>query len=521
MKVLTGTQMAEIDRKAIDDHKIDGLILMENAGLKVFEEIMDLIANWHEEQEECFKNVVVVCGKGNNGGDGFVIARHLIQNKIPTMVFAVAESFDYSGDALKNYLALENFGDINIITEDTLEDFEDLVLESSLIVDALLGTGLKGNVEGIYSKVIEVINATEGVIVAVDIPSGVEADTGRIASTAVEADLTVTFAVPKLGHLLYPGADHASNLQVVDIGIPEFLIENSDSKIHITEEDYVFNLLPWRPEDTHKGTYGKVLTIAGSRTMTGAGLLSSLSVLKIGAGLSTLASPESLIPYYVGHYPEITYLPLKETAQKTLSAQAFDDIKESLPSYQAVILGPGMGLNDDTIEFTKLIIEELNRLEIPVVVDADALNCMAKLPGIKLTSEAVITPHPRELSRLLDVELEDLLDDKIKYLNMAAEKYDCNVVLKGSNTLIGCSDLIFINTTGNPGLAKGGTGDVLSGIIGGLIAQGLPVFNAAILGVYIHGLSADIALEDTTEYSLLATDVIDYIPDALQELSVL
>ncbi|MEW5821312.1 MAG: NAD(P)H-hydrate dehydratase [Cyanobacteriota bacterium] len=521
MKVLTGTQMADVDNKAINESKIDGLILMENAGIKVFKKLMSLIQEWPDNQDMPFSNVVIVSGKGNNGGDGFVIARHLVLAGIQTNVFAIEERANYTGDALKNYLAFENFGDINLVTEDTMEDFRDAVIESSIVVDALLGTGIKGPVEGLYSEVIEIINESDGIILSVDIPSGVEANTGKVGNLAVEADYTVTFAAPKLGLLLYPGADNAGKLDIEEIGIPDFLIENAESNVFMTTESYVFDLLPWRPDDSNKGTYGKVLTIAGSSTMIGAGLLTSYSALKIGAGLSTLASPKSLIPYYATAYPEITFLPLEETIHKAISASAVVNLSERLEDFQVIVLGPGLGVDSDTRNFVDSILKKIIDKNIPVVVDADALNCIADINNLKLYGNAVITPHPKELSRLLKVEMSDILDDKMKYLEMASQKYNTNVVLKGAKTLITSGEKVYINTTGNSALATGGTGDVLSGIIAGLIAQGLNLFDASVCGVYLHGLAGEMASEELTEYSVVASDVIKYLPKVMHKLCFL
>lgn len=515
MKVVTGTQMAEIDRKAQQEMNIDSLILMENAGMRICERIFDILKNWNTVGHAPFNNIVVICGKGNNGGDGFVAARHLLRHNINTKIFAVADKSDYSNDALKNYLALENFGDINPITEDTLEDLRDAVLDASIVIDALLGIGFKGNIEGIYAQIIDIINEADGLILAVDIPSGVDANTGYVDTTCVEADYTETFALPKLGLLLYPGADCVGKLHVSGISIPDFLLDNCESKIFVTEENYIFSLMPWRPEDSHKGSYGKVLTIAGSRQMTGAGLLASFSALRIGAGSSILAAPSSIIPYYTGSYPELMFCPLEETREGTIGADAYKDLADTINEYQVVIIGPGMGVSMETIQFTRSILELTKEKLISVVVDADALNCIAEMPNFELYDNAVITPHPKELARLLDVTVEEILNDKLKYIKMAQDKFKCTVVLKGSRTIITYADYIFINSTGNTGLSTAGTGDVLSGVIGGLIAQGSSAFDAAVGGVYLHGLAADIASKDTTEYSLVASDVIDYLPDAI------
>jgi NAD(P)H-hydrate epimerase len=521
MKVLTGTQMSNIDKRAITELNIDGLILMETAGLKVFQKIQEIIKDWDKSEQTTFKNIVVVAGKGNNGGDGFVIARHLIQAGIPTTVYGTTEYLNLYGETLKNYQALENFGDINIITDETLEDLRDNIIESSIVVDALFGTGFKGTVEDIYEEIIEIINESDGIIISVDIPSGVEADTGKVLNIAVEADYTITFAAPKLGLLLFPGADYAGEVETVDISIPEILIATTDSNTYLTDDDYVFNTMPWRPENSNKGTYGKTLTIAGCQSMTGAGLLSAISILKSGAGTSTLASPSSVVPYLTGSYPEITFLPLKENALKTLCAESATELDDKLDNYQSILIGPGLSINKDIIEFLDIIISKLLETEIPVLIDADGLNCLSKLSGIKLTENFILTPHPRELSRLLKVEKEEILEDRLKYAQLAAKKYNCCVILKGAKSIIATEECAYINPTGNSGLATAGTGDVLSGIITSLMVQGLTTFEAGICGTYIHGLAADIAVNDKTEFSLLATDVINYIPEALKKLGFL
>lgn len=521
MKLLTGSQMAEVDRRTIEDYNIDGLILMENAGIGVFKKLQEIVKNWLKFNEYPFKNVIIVAGKGNNGGDGFVIARHLVLNGISTTVFASAERSEYAGDALKNYLAFENFGDINLISDDTIEDLRDSVLDASIVVDALLGTGIKGNVEGRYADIIDIINETEGVVVAVDIPSGVVANTGDVGNIAVEADFTETFATPKLGLLMYPGAEYVGELNVVDIGIPDFVLENTECNIHLTTDEYVFNHMPWRPNESHKGTYGKVLTIAGSKTMTGAGLLSASSVLKSGAGLSNLASPASIIPFYTGVYPELTFTPLRELNEGYIGSIAIEDLALIFDEYDCVILGPGIGTNPATVEFVEAILKLLLTQDIPVVIDADALNCISRMPHIMLSDNVVITPHPKELSRLMGVDVKDIINNRIKYTVEAQQKFACNVLLKGANSLIASEKDIFVNSTGNSALATAGSGDVLSGIIAGLIAQGVYVHEAAVCAAYIHGLAGDIASKNLTEYSVVATDVMNNISKAIYELSVL
>ena len=508
--------MAQVDKMAINELQIDGLILMETAGLRVVEKIKQLIEAWQEKIP--FNQVLIIAGKGNNGGDGFVIARHLILSGIETVVYAMADETGYTGNALKNYQALKNFCEITTITIDTLEELAEEAAYSSITVDALLGTGFTPPLKDMYEQVIDLMNESEGFIVSVDIPSGVDADTGKVVNTAVVADYTVTFATPKLGILLYPGADHAGHIDIADIGIPENAISNANSSITLITEDLVTEMLPIRPQNSHKGTFGKVLTIAGSAAMTGAGLLTAYSILRSGGGLSTLAAPESLIPFYTGAQPDITYLPLPETAEKSISQKALETIKTLIDTYDVIVVGPGLGTSAETTTFLEALIDLLNEKGCQTIIDADALNILATLKNKQLNPNILITPHPLEMARLLNVSTEQALEDKIDSALKAAQKYDCTVLYKGADTIISDKESFYINAGGNSALATAGSGDVLSGIIAGLAAQGLDPIKSAFCGTFIHTLTAELAAEELSEYATTASDLIEFLPDAFLSL---
>ena len=516
IKVLTGEQMRNIDKKAIEDLKIPGIILMENAGIAINQQVLDII----DETNIDNPSVLIICGKGNNGGDGFVAARHLAQNGIQSTIISLYEESDLAGDALVNHNMLKSFAEINYFEEIDLELLRSMIIESDIIIDAVFGTGLNSEIKGNVKDIINSINEySEGYIVSVDIPSGINATTGEIMGSAVVADYTVTFFAPKLGLVLYPGADHAGEVIVCDISIPDFLEEEDDHNINLITSHYACISLPFRPEDSNKGTFGSVFNVAGSGCLAGAAYMSAYSSLAVGAGYSVLAAPESLIPVFASMSPEITYVPLKETQDKAISKESVPFALDKSQKCNVFLVGPGIGTDPSTIDFVAEFTQELTDRGLTAIFDADALNCFARLKNLALPVNSIITPHPMELSRLLNISVEDIQKDRIKAVRQAAEQFNTIVVLKGARTIIAKPDgCVYINPTGNSGLAKAGTGDVLSGMIAGFAAQGCELTDAAILGVYLHGLAADMAVEDLTEYSLTATQLINYIPKAIKEI---
>ena len=512
IKILSGQQMRKVDKKAIEELKIPGILLMENAGRAVYEKILEI----SEETE----SVLVICGKGNNGGDGFAAARHLIENSEQTTVISLFRPDNLSGDALVNHNILQNFTEIIYFEDIDLEKLGELISLSDIVVDAVFGTGLNFAVRGFLKDVINIINEyAEGYVVSIDIPSGIHADTGEVLGCAVIADFTVTFHAPKIGLLMYPGADHSGEITIVQIGIPEILNEEKDFNTYLITEHYAHISMPLRAKNSHKGSFGKVFNIAGSFEMPGAAYMSAMSSLLVGAGYSTLATPKSAVPMVASKASEIVYTPLKETSQGTASEDALPVALDKSAGSEIILIGPGLSTEESTVRFVKQFVEQIANRGDKILLDGDALNALAMQGDFVLPLNSVITPHPKELSLLMGVSVEKILKDKIKSAKEAAEKFNATVVLKGANTIISEPDGdTYINTTGNSGLATAGSGDALAGMIAGFIAQDVEIRDAAILGVYLHGIAADIAVDNLNEYSLIATRLMEYLPDAINKI---
>lgn len=513
IKVLSADQMKEIDRKAIKDLEIPSVILMENAGRAVYRKVRDII---NEED----KNALVICGKGNNGGDGYVTARHLIENSIQTAVISIYRPDSLSGDALINHNILQNFTEIIYLEDIDINKLREIISLSDIVIDAIFGTGLNSEVRGNIKEIIESINEyAEGEVIAVDIPSGVDASTGEIHGCAVLADYTVTMHAPKTGLLLYPGTDYCGEITIGYIGIPEFLNEEKELNTYLITEHYAHISLPLRPEDSHKGTFGKVFNIAGSLSMPGAAYMCAMSSLLVGAGYSTLAVPGSVIPCVSPKAPEIVYVPLKETMKGAISEDAVSETLDKSAGSNVILIGPGLGTENSTVNFVSEFIQQVTNRGDTILLDGDALNILSFSESKVLPLNSVITPHPKELSRLMGISVEEILRDKIGVAKKAAKQLNAIVVLKGANTIIAePNSNTYINVTGNSGLATAGSGDVLSGMIAGFIAQGVELRDAVILGVYLHGLAANLAVEHENEYSLTAVKLMDYIPNAIEKI---
>ncbi|HMY03562.1 MAG TPA: NAD(P)H-hydrate dehydratase [Candidatus Obscuribacter sp.] len=506
-----------------------GQVLMEVAGRAASHCTLSI---WNENPG----HVAIFAGTGNNGGDGMVVARYLNLWGIPASVFIVGEGEMTTAEARTNKKLLERL-DIEIVQLSGQEDLED-ALESiasgaTVIVDAIFGTGLSRDVGGIHRTVIDAINNSARPVLSIDIPSGINSDNGRIMGAAVRADQTVTFGYLKAGLLTFPGAEYAGQLSLVDIGLPDFSetfvqqlnldkdSADNGSQIWLTTCGAVQGIMPFRPTNSHKGTFGQLLTIAGSLGMSGAGVMAAASALKIGAGLSYLSTARSLIVGLPTH--EIVYKPLSETTAQSISQEAVAEVLPLIDGVQAVVLGPGLSQNHDTVSFVLSLIDIISK---PCVIDADGLNALAQNPEVLLGQAPrrfVLTPHPRELSRLTGQSVEVIQSDRIGAALAAARKFGSVVVLKGHYSVIASpTGQVFINPTGNSGMATAGAGDVLSGMIGGLMAQGLPPFDAAVAGVYLHGKAGDLAANRPelagAQASLVATDILAHIPFALASL---
>ncbi len=514
MRVVTSQEMRAIDRAAIEGLGIPGLVLMENAGRDVFIHLTDFT-----DGVEGLR-ALVVCGKGNNGGDGFVVARHLANHGADVRIILLGRMSEVQGDAQVNMAIAKGMGlpIVEILDEEGLALLTDTLLEADVVVDAIFGTGFSGKAEGLYASVIDRMNSCDSPLIAIDCPSGLNVDTGRPEGACVEADLTVTMALLKRGHLLYPGADLCGEVAVVDIGIPPSLVEQQKIRLATLEEDEARLLIPQRPRDAHKGDCGTVYLLAGSVGFTGAGAMAGLSALRAGAGLVTWGLPQSLNDAMEAKLTEVMTKPLPETSARSLALKALAESEAFLKKATVLALGPGISTHPETAE---LVHQAVSTLTLPMIIDADGLNCLALKKGWKKNSrsELVLTPHPGEMARLLNIATEDVQKDRIGITERAAQEFEATVVLKGAPTIIAQPNQdTCINTTGNPGMATAGSGDVLTGLIAGFMAQGLSGYSAAKLGVYVHGLAGDLAAEEKTELGMIAGDILDKVPEALKSL---
>jgi len=509
--------MRQADLTAIERYKVPGMVLMENAGRGVAEAVKKAYAGQNKDSN---KKVIIICGKGNNGGDGFVVARHLVNDGFDVKVFILALENEIKGDALTNLEIIKEMR-IPIKTVTTDEDLNTMAMEccnASVLVDAIFGTGIKGEIQGIAREAIQIINNSQNYVIAVDIPSGISGQTGKLLGVAVKADETVTMAAPKTGIILYPGAYYAGRVTVADIGMPREILDSLEPEAFFTEKDDVSLLFKPCLPTAHKGDFGRVFIIAGSQGMTGAAALSAMAAVRSGAGLVTVGIPESLLDILEVKLTEAMTKPLPQTPLRTLSIDALDLALEFASKCDAVALGPGLSTHEETKEFVKQFIMNCPK---PMVVDADAINALAENPDIlaAVPAPVVITPHPGEMARLLKLSVAEIEEDRIAAARRGVNLWHCAVLLKGARTLIASpGGRLWINSTGNPGMATGGSGDVLTGIIAAFIARGMATQEAAIAGAYIHGLAGDLAAKEKGHISLAAGDIIRFLPEAFRTL---
>src|SRR3989338_142390 len=514
MKIVTAKEMQEIDRIAIDDYGISGIVLMENAAKGV---VASLFKKFPDIKD---KKVGIFAGKGNNGGDGLAVARLLTDEDISVTVYLLSKKDMLKGDAKTNLEKAEEMGVkiFEITSLDELEDVKDNILKNDIFIDAIFGTGLTSGVNGYYINVIKFINSSKKFILSIDIPSGLSSDTGEIIGGHINADMTVSLCLPKIGEIIYPAAEYVGDLEVVDIGIPESIIDKENIKVNLIEEKDVIGLLPKRKPDSHKGTYGHLVVIAGSRGKGGAAALSSLSALRAGAGLVTLALPECLNVSFEAAIPEVMTLPLPDTDEGTINESAFDMLIEFLECKSAVLIGPGITTNQSTSSLIKNLIKKIS---CPMLIDADGLNIATDEIKLlkKKKSPVIVTPHPGEMARLLNTTSKKVQGDRIGAGRRLATKYGIYVILKGARTIIATPDGdVYINPTGNPGMATAGTGDVLSGIIAGFLCQGFSAKDSSILGVYLHGMAGDISASNLSQTALIASDLIRALPEVIKRI---
>ena len=510
MKVLTAAQMQETDRRTIEDLGVPGVVLMENAGRLVAEAIID------RYRERLAAGILIVAGRGNNGGDGYVIARYLLHAGWPVRTLVlIADRRRITGDAAVNLEILERCGgEIELV--DSMESFVTAAAgwDECVLVDAIFGTGLSKPVSGLQAEVIAWLNQNTAPVVSVDIPSGVDASSGRVLGCCVMADMTVTFAMPKIGLVSYPGAGFVGELRVADIGIPPFVGDGVVAECLLVDRDEACRMLPLRPSDGHKGTFGHLLVVAGSLGKSGAAVMVAESALRGGAGLVTLACPAGIQPIVAGQRAEIMTVPLPDCSGE-LSSQSQPLIRALLADRQALALGPGLGVGSACASLVRDLVADCT---LPMVIDADGLNALEghlELLQRRRSIDTVLTPHPGEMSRLTGLTTVEIQQNRYAIAREFAVCHGVTLVLKGARTLTATPDgSVFVNQSGHAGLATGGMGDVLTGLIGSLLAQRLPAATAAPLGAFLHGLAADRLVSRYGDAGLLAGDLMDELPAA-------
>ncbi len=515
MKILTASQIREIDRITIEEIGIPGPILMENAGLQV------VAALRNEIGVVPGMKVVVVAGKGNNGGDGLVVARHLHNQGVDCRVLLAGAVQEVRGDAALNLQIALKTGVpvVEVKDEPGWKKARKILADTPVIVDALFGTGLSKPLEGLYKLIVEDINRSGAFVVSVDIPSGLSSDTFELIGPCVRADLTVTLGAPKVAHIFPPAEEYVGELIVADISIPPFLFERPELYLELVEIESLVPYFQPRKRDTHKGTYGHLLLVAGSRGKTGAAAMAGRAALKMGAGLVTVATPASCLPIIARSMPELMTEPLAETEAGSISEEALGRVEELLKGKDALLLGPGLSTHPSTAAFVVKLLKKISKFKIHLVIDADGLNIIASSPEIlsALPDRTVLTPHPGEFSRLTGLSTQEILRRRLEVVREFALKNRVYLVLKGYRTLIASPDgRVMVNPTGNPGMASGGTGDVLAGLLASEVMQVKDILQAAVNAVFIHGLSGDLAAEKVGEKCLTATDLIKFLPQAIR-----
>ena len=514
MRVLNAAQMREADRRTIDDVGIPSIVLMENAGRQVVAAIEAI----HSDLLD--RRVGVLCGRGNNGGDGFVVARTLRQRGVDVSVFLVGRVADVRGDARTNLEILGRLGHtiVEIADSQAWELHFSEVSDCTLIVDAIFGTGLNAPVSGLIQSVIADVNASGIPVVSVDLPSGLSADSPQPIGDCIDAGVTVTIAAPKLPLVLPPAEMRAGDVVIADIGIPADVLESLDGpRLELLTRAAMRELIVPRTSDSHKGDYGRVLIVAGSRGKTGAAHLAAVGAMRSGAGLVTVATPASCQAVVAAMAPEYMTEALREAGDGIDP----DDVDRVLELARDVIaLGPGLGQAPATQEFIARLVD---RATVPLVVDADGLNAFTGDPD-RLTGrdgrDVIITPHPGEMGRLVGMSIEEVQANRLDVARNFAVANHIYVVLKGHRTIIATpGGDIFINPTGNPGMATGGSGDVLTGMIAAWLGQLLDAEAACKLAVYLHGLAGDLAEADDSEVAMTAADVAGHLGDAVLDLT--
>lgn len=503
----TAAIMTQIETQAVVRQKLTLLDLMQKAGHQVALQARKMVSPG--------SLVYIFCGPGNNGGDGFVAARELLEQGYKVVVFLLIEPEKIKGEAKEVFLRLTKT-QAEAVKSFSLESFKRLP-KPDLVIDGIFGFNFKNELTGKFKEAVAAINALNVPVLAIDVPSGLITDTGQIGGIAIKAERTVTFTAAKVGLKMYPGASYAGEVVTANLGIKDTTV-NEFCTIYEPEASDIALLLPERPPDAHKGSCGRVLVLGGSEGLTGAAAMTAQAALKIGSGIVILGLPKSLNDLMEVKLTEVIAWPLPETLKRSLAKEAASQIVSRLPDFNCLVIGPGLSTNLETAGLVKEVVTA--NKSTPQVIDADALNCLATNPELfnQINVPTVITPHPGELSRLLKVDIAQIQADRLHWAEEAFKRFQVTVLLKGARTVIRDADKTYLNPTGNSGLATAGTGDILSGFIGGLVAQGLSVPQAALAGSYLHGLAADLAVKDLTEYCLTATDLLTYLPEAIKKV---
>ncbi len=504
MKISSVSEMRRMDKAAIETYGIADEILMENAGLAAYSALSAHMAIENHR-------FLVICGGGNNGGDGLMIARKIHSNHGIVKVVLLSDPQKYSGAAETNYRALSQLP-VDMGKFESVEALKNELPQFDMVIDAIFGTGISRNVEGTYRDLVNILNQNAVPILSLDIPSGINGDTGRVMGVAVRADITVTFGLPKIGNMLFPGYDHGGKLFVSHISFPPSMFGADTLKIEVNDPPP----LPKRDPAGHKGTFGETLFIAGAASYYGAPFYAAMSFLKAGGGYARLAAPQSMTPYLANKGSEIVFVPQSETATGSISLDNKEALVESANQMDMVVLGPGISLDDET---KKLARELSTAIEVPLLIDGDGITALCENLDILKQRKAptVLTPHPGEMSRITGKSVADILEDSIPILQKTAAELHAMIVLKGAHTLIGFPDeRVFINMSGNAGMGSAGSGDVLTGTIAAMHGMGLSVEDAVRKGVFLHGLAGDLAADDIGEDGITAADILNNIPSAVK-----
>lgn len=512
MKIVSGQLMRKIEKIAVLRNNVSSLELMENAGREVVSFLQEKFPSLLRLK------VVVLCGKGNNGGDGFVVSRLLREKGVKVSTFLLASKTCCKGEAavklkelLKTKSKVTELADLEAVTR-----FKEEIKAADLIVDALLGTGCENRVSLLFEKVIEIVNSLKKTtVVAVDVPSGLNSDNGQLFGPCIAADYTVVLGLVKLGLIVAPGVNFAGELVVKDIGIPASALQAEKLNLNYVTLTDILPFCRERSFDRHKGTAGKILVVGGSTGLTGAPCLTAKSALRTGGGTVTIASSTGLNDILESKLVEVMTKPLSQNTDRSISSKATVPLVKMLEQYDVLALGPGLGKNTDT---GKLVRNLLRKVKKTIVLDADGLNLISKNPEILKEKKGalVVTPHPGEMSRLIGCSIAEVQKNRVGTALKFAKKYKTITLLKGARTVIALpSGEVFINSTGNPGMATAGAGDVLTGMIASIIGQGFEPEKAVVYGAFIHGLAGDFAKEEKGEHGLVASDIISKIPAAI------